>query len=195
MSTKIIGLTGGIGSGKSTIAGFFSSLGVKVYIADDEAKNILFRQDAADEVAAIFGEEALTDNLPDRAKLAGLVFNDAAKLAKLNSIIHPKVREHFTEWVASHSDEKFVIKEAAILFESGSYKDCDKVILVTAPEKIRINRVIARDNVSEEKVLERMANQWDDERKKSLSDYIIENICLEAAREQVVNIYKELKNL
>lgn len=195
MSTKIIGLTGGIGSGKSTIAGFFSSLGVKVYIADDEAKNILFRQDAADEVAAAFGEVAFTDNLPDRAKLAGLVFNDAEKLAKLNSIIHPKVREHFTEWVASHKDEKFVIKEAAILFESGSYKDCDKVILVTAPKEMRVKRVIERDNVSKEKVLERMANQWDDERKKSLSDYIIENISLETAREQVGNIYKELKNL
>lgn len=195
MGVKIVGLTGGIGSGKTTIANYFVSLGIPVYIADDEAKNILFTPSAAKEVAAAFGEEVLTNDMPDRAKLAGVVFNDAAKLAKLNAIIHPKVREHFTNWVKKHDSEKFVIKEAAILFESGSYKDCDKIILVTAPKEIRIERVMKRDKVTRDKVLERMANQWEDEKKEALSDYIIHNIDSDEAQKEVGKIVKELQKI
>lgn len=195
MRTKIIGLTGGIGSGKSTIAGFFEALGVSIYIADEEAKKILFDKEVIKELIEVFGEGVLTNKIPDRKKIAALVFNDQEKLSKLNSIIHPKVKNHFAEWVQVHSKEDFVIKEAAILFETGSYKDCDKVILVTAPKEIRIERVMQRDNVTREMVLERMANQWDDDKKAALSNYIIENISLDLAREQVVKIYHELKNL
>ncbi len=195
MRTKIIGLTGGIGSGKSTIAGFFEALGVSIYIADEEAKKILFDKEVIKELIEVFGEGVLTNKIPDRKKIAALVFNDQEKLSKLNSIIHPKVKNHFAEWVQVHSKEDFVIKEAAILFETGSYKDCDKVILVTAPKEIRIERVMQRDNVTREMVLERMANQWDDDKKAALSNYIIENISLDLAREQVVEIYHELKNL
>ena len=133
MDTKIIGLTGGIGSGKSTMANYFASLGVPVYIADEEAKKILYLPEAVKEVKAAFGEQVFTNNIPDRAKLAKVVFNDPEKLAVLNAIIHPKVRQHFTEWLELHKSQNFVIKEAAILFESGSYRDCDKIILVTAP--------------------------------------------------------------
>lgn len=195
MGVKIIGLTGGIGSGKSTIANYFMELGIPVYIADDEAKNILFTPQAINEVAATFGNEVLTNGLPDKTKLATLVFNDPERLNELNAIIHPKVRAHFTNWVKSHSSQKNIIKEAAILFESGSYKDCDKIILVTAPKEQRISRVMQRDGISREKVLERMANQWEDEKKIPLSDYIITNTNLELARQQVQEIYLELNKI
>src|SRR5688572_23849337 len=129
MKTKVIGLSGGIGSGKTTIANYFKSKGIPIYIADDEAKAILFTPAAAKEVKEAFGDEIMTDGLPDRGKLAAVVFNDANKLQMLNSIIHPKVKEHFENWMGIHKDAPFVIREAAILFESGSYKDCDKIIL------------------------------------------------------------------
>jgi len=190
MKTKIIGLTGGIGSGKTTVAGYFAALGVPVYIADEEAKKLLFLPETVAEVMGAFGSDVLSDGLPDRKKLAGLVFNNPQKLAVLNGIIHPKVKEHFAEWVSGHYDKPCVIKEAAILFESGSYKDCDAVILVTAPKEIRIQRVMKRDNVSETEVLARMERQWDDERKAALSDYIIINVDKEEARLQATEIFK-----
>jgi dephospho-CoA kinase len=190
MKTKIIGLTGGIGSGKTTIAGYFASWGVPVYYADDEAKKILYRPDAAGEVREAFGEAVFTDGVPDRQKIAGMVFDDPKKLGILNGIIHPKVRQHFKDWVAGHKGGQFVIKEAAILFESGSYKDCDAIILVRAPKKIRIKRVMERDNTTEEKVLERIANQWDDDKKAALSTYIIENTSAEQAKADARSIFK-----
>ena len=195
MKTRVIGLTGGIGSGKTTIANYFKSQGVPLYIADDEAKAILYTPTAIKEVQEAFGGSVMTDGLPDRAKLAALVFNEPDKLQKLNNIIHPKVLEHFTEWLAAHSDAKFVIREAAILFESGRYKDCDKIILVTAPKEIRIKRVMERDNISREKVLERMNAQWDDEKKAALSDYIITNIEIEEALKEAGKILKILNKI
>lgn len=193
MKTRIIGLTGGIGSGKSTIAAFYESLGVPVYIADDEAKKILYTPDATAELVAAFGEGILTQGRPDKSRIASMVFNDDEKLQVLNRIIHPKVRQHFKDWVATNSDEPFIIKEAAILFESGSYKDCDEIILVTAPKEIRISRVMERDKVTREQVLERMAVQWDDEKKTDLSDYIIVNVDLDNAKAEAVKILKKIK--
>ena len=192
MKTKIIGLTGGIGSGKSTIAQFFANLGVPVYIADEEAKKILFLPHVVPELEAAFGPGILTAGVPDKAKIAALVFKDPAKLQTLNDIIHPKVAQHFKDWVATHHNKPFVIKETAILFESGSYKDCDAVIMVTAPIEIRIERVMKRDNVSREQVLERIANQWDDQKKADLSNYIIDNYSLDVAKQEVVKIFNFL---
>lgn len=192
MKTKIIGLTGGIGSGKTTVAGYFAELGVPVYIADDEAKKILYRADVAQEIKKAFGEAALTDGIPDRKKLAAIVFGSDEKLSRLNAIIHPRVREHFAAWVASKNACKFVIKETAILFESGSSKDCSSVILVVASEEERIKRVMLRDNVSREMVRQRMAAQWSDEKKMALSNYIIDNTNAENAKKQVINVYNLL---
>jgi dephospho-CoA kinase len=192
MKTKIIGLTGGIGSGKSTIARYFLDLGVPVYIADEEAKKILFQPQAVKEVAEAFGPGILNNGVPDKAKIAALVFKDPAKLQILNNIIHPKVAQHFKDWVKSNNTKPFVIKETAILFESGSYKDCDAVIMVTAPTETRIERVMQRDNISREQVLERIANQWDDQKKAELSNYIIDNYNLDIAKEEVVKIFKFL---
>jgi dephospho-CoA kinase len=192
MKTKIIGLTGGIGSGKTTIAKYFEELGTPVYIADDEAKKILHLPEVVEELHTVFGNIIFTDGIPDKAKIAALVFCDKKQLLKLNAIIHPKVAKHFKNWVLSNSGKLFVIKEAAILFESGSYKDCDLVILVTAPIEVRIERVMHRDQITRDKVLQRMENQWDDEKKSSLSDFIIDNTDLETAKKQAVAIVNSL---
>ena len=195
MKTKILGLTGGIGSGKTTIASYFEELGVPVYIADDEAKKILFLPEVVNELAIAFGSQIITDGVPDKAKLAAVVFNDPNQLAKLNAIIHPKVAEHFKDWITENTGKLFVMKETAILFESGSYKDCDAIILVTAPIDVRIKRVMQRDGVSRNKVLERMANQWNDDRKAVLSDYVINNLDLETSKKQVFDVMQSLKLL
>lgn len=192
MKTKIIGLTGGIGSGKTLVAKHFQSLGIPVYIADDEAKKIMEDTETISEIRKAFGDEVFTNRLPDTKKIAAIVFNDSEKLDQLNAIIHPRVYNHFKEWVNSHKNHRVVIKEAAILFESGSYKDCDSIILVTAPKEIRIERVMKRDAVSREKVLERMSKQWDEEKKAALSDFVIENISLEKTVNQVNKLFKEL---
>jgi dephospho-CoA kinase len=195
MKTKVIGLTGGIGSGKTTIANYFKSKGIPLYIADDEAKMILYTPKAIKELQETFGDVVMTDGIPDKAKLASLVFNDPEKLKMLNSIIHPKVLEHFREWLAAHNDAKFIIREAAILFESGRFKDCDQIILVTAPEEVRINRVMQRDNTTRKKVMERINAQWDDDKKAALSDYIIINTEIEEAKRQADEILKILNKI
>jgi dephospho-CoA kinase len=195
MKTKVIGLTGGIGSGKTTIANYFKSQGVPLYIADEEAKKILFTEEVITEIKGAFGDKVLKNGVPDRAKLAELVFNEPEKLKTLNSIIHPKVYKHFEEWLKAYSGSKFIIREAAILFESGSNKDCDAVILVTAPKEVRIQRVINRDNTTREKVIERMNSQWDDEKKAAMSNYIITNIEIDDAIKQAGEILKILNKI
>lgn len=192
--TKIIGLTGGIGSGKSSVAKHIESLGIPVYIADTEAKKILDTADVIAKVIALFGDDILENGKIDRKKIAALVFQDPEKLKKYNAIIHPEVYLHFQNWVKQHNNYPLVVKEAAILFESGSYKDCDKIILVTAPKENRIQRVMKRDAVTREAVEQRMSHQWDDETKKSMSDFVIENIELEKAKQSAENIITLLRN-
>jgi len=193
--TKIIGLTGGIGSGKSTIAGYFKTLGVPVYIADEEARKLMDQPEIVQKVQSVFDENVIDNNSLNRKKIAELVFSAPEKLKKLNSIIHPEVKKHFLIWVKAHKEFPFVIKEAAILFESGSYKDCDKIITVTAPQEVRIQRVMNRDKVTKEQVLERMKNQWSEERKIQMSDFVIQNTDLEQSRQKVSEILKELNKM
>lgn len=192
--TKIIGLTGGIGSGKTTIAQYFKSLGVPVYIADDEAKKLLDNPNIQNKIKAIFDEFVFENNTISKEKLASIVFQNPQKLSELNAIIHPAVKEHFQLWVANHQNEPMVIKEAAILFESGSNQDCDKIITVVAPLETRIQRVISRDKTSKEAILNRIKNQWTDEMRMAKSDYIIENIDLEIAKQQAYKIFQKLSN-
>ena len=194
MKTKVIGLTGGIGSGKSTVARMFEAMGLPIYYADDEAKSILYTPEVITELHKTFGDAAFTENVPDRAKIAGLVFSDKEKLSQLNAIIHPRVRLHFTDWIFNHQNLPFIIREAAILFESGAYKQCDAVITVTAPLEVRISRVMARDGVLRDAVEKRIANQWPEEDKIALSDYVIENISLDEVQNEVVKIFKFLNN-
>jgi dephospho-CoA kinase len=193
--TKIIGLTGGIGSGKTTISKFFESEGIPVYIADDEAKKIMQLPETIAQIEKFFGNQIVVNNLIDAKKLASIVFNDPEKLKILNNFVHPLVKKHFDNWVIKHKKFSFVVKEAAILFESGSYKYCDKIITVTAPEETRINRVMARDNCSKQNVLDRINNQWSDSQRISKSDFVIENESLEQAKQQFKLTLKKIKDI
>jgi len=193
--TKIIGLTGGIGSGKSTVANLFMSKGVPVYIADTEAKKLMESRNIITKITNYFGNDILVNSKIDRPKLAKLVFNNPSKLSELNNIVHPEVQKHFQNWLKNKKDFPFVIKEAAILFETGGNKQCDKVITVVAPQELRIQRVKERDKVTREDVLERINNQWTDEMKILVSDFVIENIDIESTKSKVDEILKELNNL
>jgi len=191
--TKIIGLTGGIGSGKTTVANEFSSLGIPVYIADLEARKLMQTDSVLSQIRAEFGNTVFDNGVLVREKLSEIVFNDSEKLEKLNGIVHPAVKKHFDEWLLKHKNNPFVIYETAILFESGSYKRCDFVINVEAPLEVRIQRVIERDNTTREKVLERIKNQWNDEEKSSKSDFIINNTSMEAIKIGIVKILNFLR--
>ncbi|TDP00400.1 dephospho-CoA kinase [Flavobacterium sp. 245] len=190
--TKVIGLTGGIGSGKTTIANYFKEMGVPVYIADDAARAVMQTGPVILKIKETFGESLFENNILNRAKLAEIVFNNADELAKLNAIVHPAVKEDFESWILQHKNKEYVIYEAAILFESGRYKDCDYIILVTAPEEVRIERVLKRDNTTRAQVLSRMQMQWKDEDRILKSNFIINNVNLKIAKEEVVKILKIL---
>jgi dephospho-CoA kinase len=172
-----VGLTGGIGSGKTVVANIFRQLGVPVYDADAEARTLTkSNQKIKNEIKKYFGSEVfLKDGSLDREKLASLVFSDSEKLEQLNSIIHPFVREHFNNWLRQYDGSKYVIKEAAILFESGSNKGLDKIISVAAPDNTRVRRVMERDNITEERVRTIMQNQLSEAERIKRSDYIISN--------------------
>ena len=187
----ILGITGGIGSGKTTITKYIESLGIPVYIADDEAKKLLDTPEVIKELTDTFSENILENNLVDKKKLATFVFGNKDNLKKLNEIVHPRVREHFINWVKQTNSE-IVVKEAAILFESGAYKDCDFTILVTTPEDVRVERVIKRDNSNREDVLKRIRSQWSDEDKAKLADFIIQNVDLEKSKQEIDEILKKI---
>ena len=191
--TKIIGLTGGIGSGKTTIANYFMAVGIPVYIADDEARKIMQSEEIIEEIKKTFGSEIFENDILNREKLAQIVFGDAEKLKLLNAIIHPAVKKHFENWISNHNQSPFIIYEAAILFESGSYKECDIIITVTAPLESRIQRVIQRDKTTRENVSRRINMQWNDDQRIEKSDFVIENDTPEIAKSTVDKILKILK--
>jgi len=174
---KKIGITGGIGSGKSTACEIFKLLGVSVFHADDEARNLQNNDlQIKNQLIKLFGEHIYSeDGLLDRKMLAGLIFNDTKALAKVNAIIHPAVRQNFLKWVENKQNDNYVLYEAAILLESGYLVDFDRNILILADEKIRIERVMKRDSISEELVKERIKNQMSDIEKINLVDYVLEN--------------------
>ena len=189
----VVGLTGGIGSGKSTIAKAFAALGIAVFNSDEQAKALIATDAQVKErIIAAFGEEAYHNGEYNRAYIAQIVFNNSEKLAILNGIVHPALAEYFKQW-AKEQTSPYVLKEAAILFESGSYKDCDYIITVTAPEEVRIARVMARDHCTEAQVRARMAQQWSDAQRIALSNAVIENIDLEKAKKEVKRINYELR--
>lgn len=179
-----IGLTGGIGSGKTTVAQMFKKLQIPVFIADVEAKKILDYPEVSSEVAKTFNLSLNSDNLIHKPDLASIVFNDKKALEKLNSIIHPRVHESYKNWL-SKQNSPYIIYEAAIIFEKNRESDFDHVILVTAPEEIRIKRVMERDDVNYEAVMSRMRAQWPESKKKKLASFIIENINLQETQQQV----------
>jgi dephospho-CoA kinase len=172
-----IGITGGIGSGKTTICQIFRLLGAPVFEADKEARYLQNNDPfIKDELICLFGKDIYdTNGILIRKKLAKYIFNSAVNLEKVNRIIHPRVHEHYNKWLNKQGKSPYIIYEAAILFESGRYKQLDKVILVTAPLESRIERVISRDNIDRTLVEERIKNQLPDEDKIPLADFVIQN--------------------
>ena len=170
----IVGITGGIGGGKSTLSDLLREKGFFVYDTDFEAKRLQSEHpEIRQRLIDLFGENIYVDQQLDRKKLADIVFKNSGLLSGLNKIIHPFVRKDFTEWKCKHSNEKYLFVESAIMFESGLYNEMDKIIVVTAPENVRIERVMKRDGVSAEKVLARMKNQLSEEEKIKRADIVL----------------------
>ncbi|WP_293944998.1 MULTISPECIES: dephospho-CoA kinase [unclassified Sphingobacterium] len=170
-----IGITGGIGSGKTFLAKLFEALGVPVYNADEEAKRLMNSDTRIKkQLIELFGEATYKDGKLDRTFLAAIVFSDKEKLELLNGIVHPIVIQEAKDW-AERQTSRYSLKEAALLFESGSYKELDYTILVKAPMDVRIQRVIKRDGVTEQQVRERISKQLSDEEKLQLADFVIVN--------------------
>ena len=192
--TKIIGLTGGIGSGKTTLATYLKSLGIPVFIADDEAKKLMQSPEVVDEIQTVFGKAIFENGVLNRQQLAAIVFSNSEKLSQLNAIIHPAVKKHFEIWLDQYLSEPFVVYEAAILFESGSYQNCDYIITITAPLEDRISRVMQRDNSSQDQVMERINAQWTDDQRAVKSNYVIDNTSAQLAQLEFDKILKILKN-
>jgi dephospho-CoA kinase len=189
-----VGITGGIGSGKSTVCKIFELLGVPVFEADVVAKQLLnSHPEIKTGLIHLFGETIYTpDGAINRKRLASIIFNNEIQLAKMNKLVHPVVREEFNKWVKKQKSP-YIIHEAAILFESGFYKMMDFTILVSAPKKQKIERVMKRDGVSEELVLERMNKQWTDEEKRKLAGIEIMNDNKRLIIPEIIETDKKLK--
>jgi dephospho-CoA kinase len=170
-----IGITGGIGSGKSTAAKVFALLGVPIYYADDAAKAVMNTDQAVQQaIIAAFGENSYVNSVLDRSYLAARVFNDPKQLELLNSIVHPATIRDADKWI-QNQQAPYVIKEAALLFESGSYSALDYVIGISAPYPLRLHRAMKRDNISREQVIARMNKQIDENIKMKLCDFVLYN--------------------
>jgi len=189
-----VGITGGIGSGKSTVCRIFKLLGIPVFEADGVAKQLLnSNAEIKTKLIHLFGEGIYTaEGLIDRKKLADNIFNDDFQLAKINKLVHPFVRTEFQEWLKMQ-DTPYIIHEAAILFESGFYKMMDFTILVSAPETQRIERVIKRNGLSTTQIKERMAKQWVDSKKRKLAGIEIKNDNKSLIIPKIIQIDKNIR--
>lgn len=192
---KIIGLTGGIGSGKSTVLELFKSLGVTTFIADLEAKKMMnSNSELIQQITALFGNDAYLNGVLNKEFIASIVFKEKNKLKALNNLVHPKVREHFESFV-KNSNSSIILYEAAILFESGSNEICDYIITVTANYHDKIERVAKRDNVSKEQIEDRMQHQLNDDFKIRNAHFVIKNNELSSTEIQVNTIFELLLKL
>jgi len=188
----IVGLTGGIGSGKTTVAKMFNTLGIPTYIADDEAKKLMNRSKVIKrKLTALFGENTYINNELNRPFIASVIYSDKHYLNKMNAIVHPKVAKHFLRWL-NKQKAAYVLKESAILFETNGHKQCDFVVLVTAYKDLKIKRLLNRDKTNKEKIKAIMDNQLNDDEKEKRSDFIIINTTLEDTKKQVETIHKSL---
>ncbi|MGS2725910.1 dephospho-CoA kinase [Psychroserpens sp. BH13MA-6] len=188
----VVGLTGGIGSGKTTIAKFFNDLEIPIYIADEEAKRLMNRSKVIRrKLIALFGDEAYKDHTLNRPFIASKIFNNKVYLDKMNAIVHPKVAAHFKRW-AKKQDAPYVIKEAAIIFEHNAQDNYDFIVTVTADMDARIKRVVQRDDTNRDKVLAIMKHQMSDEEKVKRSHFVIVNNDLKDAKKQVLQTHKAI---
>ena len=191
----IVGLTGGIGSGKSTVARFFMQLGVPVYFADLEAKKLMHTSlELKKRIIELFGDMAYKKEILNSSFIAEIVFKDQRKLQRLNEIVHPAVKEDFEHWVQLQKTP-YVIQENPLIFEKQSVGDFDAVITVTAPKQSRIQRVIDRDGLTENQILDRMSNQMDDQVKVKGADFVIHNEVLEDTLDQTTRIHQQLLSM
>ena len=187
-----VGITGGIGSGKSTVAKVFNVLGIPIYYADDAAKKLMNDDESIRiQLQQLFGKETYLDGKLNRKYLSGLVFNNEAKLAQLNAIVHPATLKDADKWMQQQTT-RYAIKEAALIFESGAQAQLDCVIGVFAPAPIRIQRVMKRDGITKEEVKARMEKQLDESIKMRLCDYVITNDEQDLVIPQVVKIHEAL---
>lgn len=190
-----VGITGGIGSGKSLICKIFSTLGVPVYSSDERAKWLLTHDDLLKEqITKQFGKEAFDQNgMLNRSYLANVIFKDEEKRQALNALVHPRVGEDFEKWRSELGAIPYALKEAALLFEIGSYKQLHKIINISAPEALRIRRVMLRDvQRSEEQVKAIIKKQWSDKQREELADYTIHNDEKRLVLPKVIKIHKQL---
>ena len=189
---KIVGLTGGIGSGKTLVANMFSGLGIPVYDSDLEAKYLMnSSENLREAIIDLLGAQAYENDKLNRTYIANKVFDNSDLLESLNALVHPAVREHFLDW-AENQQSPYVIQETALIFENNAQDRYDYVILVTAPEELRIERVMKRDGQSKEMIKARIDNQLDDEQKIAKSDFVINNIAKEDTHESVFQIHKAI---
>ena len=189
---KIVGLTGGIGSGKSTVLNQFKNLGINTYSADKAAKKLINSDKGLiKSIKNLFGDNIYENNILDSVKLSKIVFNDPYKLKSLNSIIHPAVTKDFESFIKTKNGD-YIVKEVAIIFETNTEHNYNKIVLIRAPLEERIKRVILRDNLSREDVIKRVNNQIDDSTIIDNCDYVIENINLKDLKEKVLKIHKDL---
>ncbi len=189
-----IGITGGIGSGKSTVCKIFKLLEIPIFEADRVAKELInSNANLKNEIIKLYGENIYTQNgLINRKKFAEIIFNDKLELSRVNNLVHPAVRNEYKNWLQKQNT-KYIIHEAAILFESGFYKMMDYTILVSAPEEQRIERVKKRDNVTENQVNKRIEKQWSDERKRKLASIEIKNDNRNIIIPQIIKIDNQIK--
>lgn len=188
-----IGITGGIGSGKTTVCKVFELLGVPVFYADNVAKSVMHTDPVLREaIIKTFGTESYTaQGELNRAYISSIVFKDQTELNKLNALVHPAVFRAFDHWVAGQRGVAYVMKEAALLFESKSYEMCDQTILVLTPEDMRIKRVMERDKVTESEVRSRMSRQWTDEAKKKLAGHILLNDETQLLIPEIIRLHQQ----
>jgi dephospho-CoA kinase len=187
-----LGVTGGIGSGKTSVCRIFKILGIPVFSADPEARDIMEHdENIIESINAIVGRDLYRNGGLDRSVLANLIFNDSTLLESVNELVHPVVFKHFDEWMHKQ-DAPYVIMEAAILFESGGNRYVDRVATVVAPVEERINRVMLRNNLSREQIQERIKNQMTDEERIKRSDYIINNSEKDMIIPSVIEIHQSM---
>jgi dephospho-CoA kinase len=195
MAIKKIGITGGIGSGKTTVCKIFEALGIPVYYADEKAKKLMVEdEELIQSIISAFGEDAYIDGILNRPYLANLVFKDNKLLEQLNGIVHPALGKDYEKWHKAQEAVPYTLEEAAILFEMGGHEKVDKVIVVSAPLDLRIKRVMERDGVERQNVLDRVSKQMPEEEKIKRADFVIKNDGNHSLIEQIIDIHRTLKS-
>jgi len=192
-----VGLTGGIGSGKTTVSNFLLDYGIPVYNSDSKGKTLMNTNlELKNNIVSIFGERVYDNGILNTNLLSSIVFNDSTKIEQLNNLVHPKVAQDFNQWVGKNNNKPILVKEAAILIESGAYLNMDKIILVVSEKSTRINRVSKRDNSDLDSIEKRINLQLTDNEKIKYADYIIENnSSLEHLKLEVLKVVNKIREV